>query len=69
MDRKLFLAILKVHGITVDHKAVAEELNTEEQPCTTMAIQKRLQKIKTQIKDGCVRTNSRDPHVADASYI
>ncbi|KAK3717219.1 hypothetical protein LTR37_005928 [Vermiconidia calcicola] len=61
MDRKLFLAILKVHDITVDHKAVAEELNTEEQPCTTMAIQKRLQKIKTQIKDGSTGADGGTP--------
>ena len=52
MDRKLFLAILKVHDIVVDTKAVANELSTEDQPCTAMAVQKRLQKIKTQIKNG-----------------
>ena len=52
MDRKLFLAILKVHDVSIDHKAVANELSTKDQPCTPMAIQKRLQKIKEQIKKG-----------------
>ena len=51
MDRKLFLAILKVHDISPDNKAVAEQLEKYGQPCTPMAIQKRLQKIKTMIKD------------------
>lgn len=54
MDRKLFLAILKVHDISVDAEAVARELNMDEQPCTTVAIRKRLAKIKTQIKEGAV---------------
>lgn len=56
MDRKLLLAILKVHDISIDKAKVAEELSTEDQPCTTMAIQKRLQAIKTMIKDGYVGT-------------
>lgn len=51
MDRKLLLAILKVHDIPIDKAKVAEELSTEDQPCTSMAIQKRLQAIKTMIKD------------------
>ena len=52
MDRKLFLAIMKVHDISVDHKAVADELTTTEQPCTKVAVERRLQRIKAQIKEG-----------------
>ena len=50
MDRKLFLAILKIHDITVDYEKVAQELTTPDQPCTKIAVSKRLTKIKTQIK-------------------
>lgn len=52
MDRKLLLAILKVHDVQIDKEKVAKELTTDDQPCTTMAIQKRLQAIKTMIKNG-----------------
>lgn len=52
MDRKLLLAILKVHDVQIDKEKVAKELSTDKQPCTTMAIQKRLQAIRTMIKDG-----------------
>jgi hypothetical protein len=51
MDRKLFLAILKVHDISVNAEAVAKELETPEQPCTPVAVRKRFAKIKQQIKD------------------
>lgn len=51
MDRKLLLAILKVHDFSIDKTKVAEELNTDEQPCTGMAVQKRLQAIRNMIKN------------------
>ena len=54
MDRKLLLAILKVHDFTIDKAKVAEELNTDEQPCSANAIQKRIQAIKAMIKNGFV---------------
>ena len=52
MDRKLLLAILKHHTVAVDSAAVAQELSTDDQPCTAMAIQKRLQKIRDMMKKG-----------------
>ena len=52
MDRKLLLAILKHHSVSVDHAAVAGELSTDGQPCSAMAIQKRIQKIRTMIGNG-----------------
>lgn len=54
MDRKLFLAVLDTSAITIDNTAVAAQLTTEDQPCTPMAIQKRLQKLKTMVKAGSV---------------
>ncbi|WPH00893.1 Hypothetical protein R9X50_00372700 [Acrodontium crateriforme] len=50
MYQKLFLAIIKVHNISIDHAAVAAELSTDAQPCTAAALQKRLQRIKSTIK-------------------
>ena len=51
MDRKLFFAILQVHDLTVDYKAVAEKLTSDEQPCTPKAVTQRLSKIKAQLKE------------------
>lgn len=56
MDRKMFLAILKRQNISVDTDAVAEELTTADQPCTAVAVKRRLQKIKEKMK-------------ADAGYV
>lgn len=58
MDRKLLLAILKVHDIQIDKEKVAHELTTEDQQCTTMAIQKRLQAIKAMIKNGWAKAST-----------
>ncbi len=52
MDRKLFPAILEVHEISINTKAVAEKLNTDDQPCMAKAVSRRLQNIKAQIKAG-----------------
>ncbi|KAK5125514.1 hypothetical protein LTR85_000625 [Meristemomyces frigidus] len=52
MDRKLLLAILKHHDVSVDTGAVAQELTSEDQPCTAMAVTKRLQRIRDMIKKG-----------------
>ena len=51
MDRKLFLAILQVQNVKVDADAVAAKLTTADQPCTPIAIKKRLEKIKSEIKN------------------
>ena len=50
MDRRLLFAILKTHTVN-NKKAIAEELSTDEQRCTEMAVQKRLQAIKKSITD------------------
>ena len=51
MDRKLFLAILQVQNVKVDADAVAEKLTTADQPCTPVAIRRRLDRIRAELKN------------------
>lgn len=69
MDRKLFLAIMKVHSISVDCEAVATVLTTEGDPCTKIAVMRRIQRIKEMLKDGPKNGYAANMLPADDVYI
>lgn len=51
MDRKLLLAVLKTHAVTIDNKAVAEELSKKGEELTANAVAKRITKIRAMDKE------------------
>ncbi|KAF2719576.1 hypothetical protein K431DRAFT_295877 [Polychaeton citri CBS 116435] len=51
-DRKLLIAIIECSNVSIDNAAVANRMKQHDMDCTPMAIQKRLQRIRTVAKDG-----------------
>ena len=48
------LGILKMQNVSVDFDAMAEYMTTDDQKCTTSAIQNRVKKLKAMAKEGYV---------------
>lgn len=55
-DRRLFLAILKLHKIKIDYVAVAAEMTDDDVICTPIAIKRRMDKIKCSLGDPSERS-------------
>ncbi|KAI7159242.1 hypothetical protein KC349_g4317 [Hortaea werneckii] len=65
-DRKLFLGVLKVHDIKINHQALAEFMTTDSVKPTALGIQNRMSKLKSMVRSSSLTADA-TPSVKSSS--